>query len=206
VRYKGEQVNVMSLVGASPDAVICDSAGDVKTVIEIKCCCPFNLNGAPPLTRRHASQDTRTQTRCVEPATTCQHACQCLFILLALTWVPVSSGEKWMYLPGSKPLSHIDPAYVVQMQFQIRATGAATAYLISWATGISVFTTAYSAVFIAAAADVLKHVVELYVEQDLAIPNHALQFPPPLRAAWLHMHGELRALVKACHRSAPAAG
>lgn len=45
VEYQGIERNVMSLVGATPDAIVKNSEGRIVAVIEAKSRCPFVLGG-----------------------------------------------------------------------------------------------------------------------------------------------------------------
>ena len=126
-----------------------------------------------------------------------------LLVLLnyQLAWLPSAGGEQvWQYLPNSSPMAKdkIDPAYLVQMQFQMHATGAETAYLVSWArTGVAAYSVPYSYDFVIKAAGVLELVYNSYVAPDdrPPLPTALNTMGDSFIDAWVPMYDALRTVV-----------
>lgn len=106
----------------------------------------------------------------------------------------VFSGD-WMYRPTSKPHLRLEPAFMVQMQLQMHATGAKVAYLVSWARmGLGLFKVEYNGNFVIAAAKVLQLVMNRFVLKDEDVTADTLNLSrndPALRDSWKSMHRQL---------------
>ena len=107
----------------------------------------------------------------------------------------------YMYLPNSSPIqpSKVDPAYLVQVQFQMHATGASMAFIASWArTGVSVHRIQYSFAFVEKAAAVAAAVITHYVLPDErpALPKSLASMDDQLKQSWIEMYDALRDVAK----------
>jgi len=99
--------------------------------------------------------------------------------------------------------SRLDPSHLVQLQFQMQATGAPQGYLISWSrNNLSVHSMSYHAGFIRAAGHVLKHVIEEFVDAGVLpdIPSDVSEMSGELQMAWRHMVPELKDMIASCVR------
>jgi hypothetical protein len=84
----------------------------------------------------------------------------------------VPAGRDWMYDPERKPHSEIDSAHVVQLQFQMHATGTQVGYLSSCSLGkgTRLFKVQYSEDFMREASAVLKQVMT-YLMPGACLPH-----------------------------------
>ena len=100
-------------------------------------------------------------------------------------------------------LSNLDPAHLVQLQFQMLATGTSKGYLISWSrTDLSVHLVKYHHEFAVAAAQVLKFVVEQFIDPDQMpeLPKSVSDMKEDLRSAYRAMLPHYRDMVLSCER------
>jgi hypothetical protein len=77
------------------------------------------------------------------------------------------TGDNWTYDPNISPATKIDVAHVIQIQFQLQATGAEIGFLCSWSVrnGVRFFSVKYSERFMQCASQVLKEVTSKYLQQ-----------------------------------------
>ena len=151
----------MSLIGATPDAIVTMPGGKIVATIEAKCRCPFFLSGV-------ASFDLLTET---VP----------LHYLAGFRLQCCAAGDKWTYIPilRAMAMDNMDAAYLLQVQLQLHATGADVGYLFSWSrTDVTVHSVRYRHTLITAAAHVLKHVIKQFVNPATvpSFPSDASQF------------------------------
>lgn len=106
-------------------------------------------------------------------------------------------------MPSVPPfdLSTLDAAYVLQVQFQLHATGADYGYLASWArTGLSVTKIFYSLDLIIACARVLQHVIADYLSPE-DVPKMPLTFASlsqDVQQAVIDVHTKLGTVMRQC--------
>jgi hypothetical protein len=84
------------------------------------------------------------------------------------------AGDNWTYDPNLGPATQIDVAYVIQIQFQLQATGAEIGFLCSWSVrnGVRFFAVTYSDRFMQRASLVLKEVINKYFQQsETSLPS-----------------------------------
>lgn len=97
----------------------------------------------------------------------------------------------------------IDPAYLIQLQFQMLAAGVPVGYLVSWSrTGLTVHRVPFNAEFIKCSGNVLKYVIENFidVEEMPAIPTKVPQIKliPGLKDTWAAMIAPLNVMLRSC--------
>ena len=97
----------------------------------------------------------------------------------------------------------MDPAYVMQLQFQIHATGADHGFLVSWSRqGLSIFRVPYSYALVAAAAKVLETVIAQYLDPpDLpSLPNQFTALSVEAQSATVELYNQLGPVMGSCTR------
>lgn len=108
-----------------------------------------------------------------------------------------------MYRPCIKPMqkSSIDPAYLVQMQYQMLAAGVQLGYLVSWSrVGLTVHRVPFNRNFISCSARVLKYVIETYIDPEImpTLSSDALKTDSELERVWTAMLPPLNVIIKSC--------
>ena len=116
---------------------------------------------------------------------------------------PLRVGFEYTFVPSVPPFSldTLDSGYVLQVQFQLHATGAEFGYLVSWArSGLSVTKIPYSLELITACAHVLQHVIEDYLspEEIPTIPQNFPSLPLDVQDKVIDLHTQLGAVVRRC--------
>lgn len=152
VEWQGRRVDVLSITGASPDALLVrpgTGQDRVYAVMEAKSRVPFmKLQGN-------------------EKGTSCLHnAALELSVIHVVTRAFRTGPSAWSYNPTSRPHDEMDIAHIVQVQLQMHATGARVGYLCSWsvANGSKIFKMKYSEEFMRGASEVLQQVVQRYLQ------------------------------------------
>lgn len=106
-------------------------------------------------------------------------------------------------------LQNIDPAWLVQLQFQMHATDTSVGYLVSWSrTDISVHCIKYHERFVLAAAHVLKYIVEQFIDADELpdLPKSVTAMEEPLQSKFVAMLPLYKEMVLSCEFVSPDAG
>ena len=127
--------------------------------------------------------------------------CHCVKLKVA----EAHAGSQWTYVPSVGPFreGHLDPAYVMQLQFQVHATGADRGFLVSWSRqGLSIFEVPYSHALVAAAAKVLQTVISLYLDpSDIpTLPTSFAALPDEAQTAVVALYKELGPVMGSCKR------
>ena len=99
--------------------------------------------------------------------------------------------------------NNIDAAYIMQVQFQLHATGADYGYLVSWARrGLSIFKVPYSLDLVRATAVVLRYVIGEYLSpEDIPqLPARISELPQDVQDAVAKLHTQLGTVMGQCER------
>ena len=196
----------MALCGASPDGILTRPDGTVEACLEVKARSFFKVAVAG---------DGGVCTLSGVCACWLRH-CSCSSCIDTLSWhieftdynrlfelTPLRAGFEYTFVPSVPPFSldTLDVAYVLQVQFQLHATGAEFGYLVSWArSGLSVIKIPYSYELISACALVLQDVIINYLSpQEIPkIPQNFPSLPETLQHKVIEVHTQLGAVVRRC--------
>ena len=113
------------------------------------------------------------------------------------------AGVQHTYVPSipSFRLDNLDPAYVMQLQFQMHATGAAYGYICSWSRReLTIIHVPYSFELVEATAHVLVHVVKHYLdpEQLPVLPRNFVELTADHQEALISLHQQLGPVMASC--------